>query len=131
MRKLVLLAGLAVALPASAQTSCWILHDLQGISYRQDDEYIPQRDGFGAPLRIIFDGNNTRTPGSEELRMMQIDEFMAVGVGKSDAFATVETYQVDPTLGIALYTKVLNAKSVFSNMSGAKTFLGRAERCRD
>ncbi|TFL13688.1 hypothetical protein CSC67_10535 [Pusillimonas caeni] len=120
------------SLSAHAQqypASCWMLHDLSGVGYFQDDGYSPQIDKFSKPLRLILNGDGT-TVGEDSLAMMQLDEFMAVGMGKTDTFTTVETYQVDPTLGVALYTKAIYGKSEFSNMTGARTFTGRAVRCQ-
>lgn len=105
-----------------------MLHDLQGVGYFQNDGYSPQIDKFSSPLKLVLDGDQTSV-GDGALPMNQIDEYMAVGMGKTDAFTTVETYQIDPVLGIALYTKTISGKSVFSNMSGARAFVGRAERC--
>lgn len=111
-------------------TSCWMLHDLSGVGYFQDDGYSPQMDRFSKPLRLVLNGDRT-TVDENSLPMMQIDEFMALGMGKTDTFTTVETYQIDPTLGVALYTKAIYGKSVFSKMTGTRAFTGRAERCKE
>lgn len=122
------LAVFGIGCSARAAT-CWVLSDLSGIGYFQGDGYQPQVDRFSKPLTLRLDGNNSRV-GDDLSPLKQIDEFMAVGYYKTDSFVTVETYMVDPTLGIALYTKAISAKSVFSNMTGARTFTGQAEPCR-
>lgn len=110
-------------------SSCWVLKDLQGVGYFQEDGYQPQIDKLDKPFRLALNGDKS-IAGENSLAMMQLDEFMAVGLGKTDAFTTIETYQIDPTLGIVLYTKAINAKSVFSKMTGARAFIGKAERCK-
>ena len=99
------------------------------MAYFQDDGYAPQVDRFTKPLKLVLNGNDS-TVGENSLPMSQVEEFMAIGVGKTDTFTTVETYQVDPTLGVALYTKAINAKSIFSSMTGVRAFVGSAQRCK-
>ncbi|AOB27392.1 hypothetical protein [Bordetella bronchiseptica] len=122
------IANLSIALSANAQPSCWILRDLQGIGYIQDDGYQPQVDRFSEPLILRLNGNQSSVEGSQT-PMRQVDEFMATSYAKNDTFTMMETYLIDPTVGVALYTKVLSAKSIFGGMTGAKTFRGSAKRC--
>lgn len=132
MKKAFVLLLILICAPAWSQnyrSSCWLLSDLRGMAYYQSENYAPRVDGFSKPIKITFDGKNTSAAGSS-LSMFQIDEFMAVGMGKDDTFAVIETYQIDPSLGVALYTKAINGKSIFSDLSGSKTFIGRAERCK-
>lgn len=128
MRLLILVISLLASPIAASQSSCWVLTDLSGNGYSQSDGYRPEPDRISHSIRLMFDGNDTSaSPG--DLPMLQVDEFMAVAMGKTDAFSTVETYQVDPVLGIAIYTKAISGKSVFSGITGARAFTGKARRC--
>src|SRR5690606_1728950 len=123
MRLTLLIVALLYSGATPAQPSCWILSELQGVAYFQGDGYAPTADRFSKPMRLTLDGENTSVTGSD-VPLRQISEFMAAGYSSGDAFTTVETYQVDPVLGVAIYTKALHGKSIFSNLSGARAFVG-------
>lgn len=101
---------------------------MQGIAMAQSDGYAPQSDRISSSLVLRLNGNASSASGSD-IRLMQVDSHMAVGLSIGDTFTTVETYQVDPTLGIALYTKAMSAKSIMSGLTGTRSFVGQAARC--
>lgn len=114
--------------PAAAERSCWHISEMSGVAYFQDDGYRAVSDGVSSPMVLIFDGEASSATGAN-MPMKQISDYMAVGFSKGDGFVTVETYQVDPTLGRVIYTKALEGKSTFSGMTGARAFVGTAKRC--
>lgn len=109
--------------------SCWVITDLRGVSFHQGDAYKPAEDGISTPITLRLAGDNSST-GVPGMVTSQVDQFMALSFSKGDAVTTVEVYQVDPSAGIATYTKSMAVNGLMSNASGVMAFVGKAIRCR-
>ncbi|MGB3423838.1 MAG: hypothetical protein WBF84_06670 [Castellaniella sp.] len=109
--------------------SCWVITDLRGVSFHQGDAYKPAEDGISAPITLRLDGDSSTT-GISGMVTRQVDQFMALSFSRGDAITTMEVYQIDPSAGIATYTKSMAVKGYMGGASGAMAFVGQAARCR-
>jgi hypothetical protein len=127
-----LVAFFCLAGQAHAQgypASCWVITDLRGVSFHQGDAYAPAEDGISNPITLRLDGDNSTT-GVPGMVTRQVDQFMALSFSKGDVITTMEVYQVDPSAGIATYTKSMAVRGLMGTASGAMAFVGQAVRCR-
>ena len=118
--------------PVCAQgypASCWEITGLRGVSFHQGDAYKPAEDGISAPITLRLDGDRSST-GIAGMMTRQVDRFMAISFSKGDAITTMEVYQIDPSAGIATYTKSMAVNGLMSTASGVMAFVGKATRCR-
>lgn len=95
----------------------------------QNKGYALSTDKMSGPIMLTFDGDKAHASG-DEIPLIRVGEYMAVGVSNGDAFTVSETYQIDPILGASLFTKMLIARGPFAPMTGSKMFRGKAERCK-
>lgn len=109
--------------------SCWEITGLRGVSFHQGEAYKPTEDGISKPVILRLDGDNSTT-GVSGMVTRQVDQFMALSFSKGDAVTTVEVYQIDPSAGIATYTKSMAVNGIMGDASGAMAFVGKATRCR-
>lgn len=94
----------------------------------QNKGYALSTDKISRPITLVFDGDRANASG-DDIPLIRVGDYMAVGVSNGDAFTTSETYQIDPILGVSLYTKMLIARGPFASMTGSKMLRGKAKRC--
>lgn len=116
----------------TSQSSCWILTNLKGEAVYKQDGYKKVPDGFmhtNPHITLIFSSGRAQASG-DDIQLVQVGNYSAVGVGKNDLLAVVETYLVDPDSGTALYTKSEEGRGLFDGLTSAKMLKGDATPCR-
>lgn len=127
-----MVVSFCLAGPVCAQgypASCWEITGLRGVSFHQGGAYKPAEDGISAPITLRLEGDHSST-GIAGMVTRQVDRFMAISFSKGDAITTMEVYQIDPSAGIATYTKSMAVNGLMSTASGVMAFVGKATRCR-
>jgi hypothetical protein len=124
---------LAPTVSVASTPSCWVLTELRGQALYASDQFKPAEDGFSHTnprITLIFNGQQSAATG-DNIRLVQIGDYMAVGALDTADASITETYSVDPATRRAFYTKsAFMHSSLFAPMTGTKAFVGNAIPCK-
>lgn len=127
--------AISVSAPLAAQhpPSCWVLTGLAGPAMYVSDGFKPTKDGFRGTnphMTLVFNGTLAAATG-DDIGLVQVGDYMAVGITDTSEMSIVETYSVDPGMQRVFYTKSSFMRGpLLEPLTGTRSFVGHASPCK-
>lgn len=118
--------------PPTVYAQCWVFSNLKGYSSFADTKFKFEKNGHTDGITLSIDKNGDVYFGSlnhniSNLTYIATSPTSAIGVFNEGNIYTVETITVN--VNKVLYTKVVNDKRDFVNLTGVHSFVGDATPC--